>query len=285
MKDILLTTLSKNGNIIGYYTNLKNCAKIIQSRHSLTIISTSILCRALTAAALLSGNLKNRPDILTLTWDCSGHVKKMIAEINFDGKIRGYIQEPNLQFIEGSIVDGNIKTEPYIGFGEIVVERKSFDARPEYYTPVVIETGEIAQDISLYLDQCLKIQSALKLGISISNKNIINVCGGILLMALSKANEFELAEIYQAFNSMTSLTEILKNDISKVYKIFNDLKLDLVNVKEINFKCSCNSDNIKSLLKKLPHEKLKEYIVNENKIEAECQFCTEKYIFDLNEFN
>jgi molecular chaperone Hsp33 len=283
MNDILLATQSKNNNVQGYFLNLLNSVNFAQEQLSLNIISSAIFCRALTASALLSGNLKNKSDVFSLTWNCSGPAKKIVAEANFEGMLRGFIEESELSYIEGSLVDGNIKAEPYIGFGEILISRTTADTRPAYNEKVIIETGEIAQDISIYLGQYLKVQSALKIGLSINDKNKIESCGGILLIASQKTSEYELNDIYQTFNSLTSLTEILNKDISQVYKIFEHLKLDISNAKEIFYKCSCDLQKIKTLLLSLPNEKLNEYKISNDKIEAQCQYCSKKYTFNSDE--
>ena len=167
--------MSKNKNVHGYYVNIKNSLKDAQKRHNMNIISTSIFSRAMIATSLLSGNLKNQSDYLSIAWDCTGPIGKIFCEANYEGNIRGYIGKTDLQFINDTIFENNIKAEPYIGFGEIIVSRNSFDNRPPYNSVVVIETGEIAQDISLYLDQVLQIQSALKIGFSVKAKHFHKV--------------------------------------------------------------------------------------------------------------
>lgn len=283
-EDFLITTISKNKNIHAYFTSIKSSLKDVQKRHKMNMISTTIFSRAMIATTLLSGNLKNEIDYLSLSWNCTGSVKKIFTEANYDGNIRGYIGEPNLQFIEDSSLDNNIKAEPYIGFGEIIVSRKSFNNRAPYNSVVVIETGEIAQDISLYLDQVLQIQSALKLGFSINKDNIIEAGGGILFMAMPGASEYELTDVYHAFDSIGSLTDVLKTNGSKVNNQFKKLGMEIINVKKINFNCNCSKQKFSDFLKKMNKEELKKYIIDSDKIDIECQFCSQKYNFKINEF-
>lgn len=282
-EDFLITTISKNRNVHGYFTSIKNSLKDAQKRHNMNMISTTIFSRAMIATTLLSGNLKNQIDYLSISWNCTGPVKKIFTEVYYDGNIRGYIGEPNLQFIEVSNHDNNIKAEPYIGFGEIIVSRKSFDNRVPYNSVLVIETGEIAQDISLYLDQALQIQSALKIGFSVNKNNVIEAGGGILFMAMPGASEYELADVYHAFNSIGSMTEVLKSNVSKVNNQFKKLGLEIINIKKIKFNCNCNKQKIINILKKLDKEELKKYIIDSDKIEIECQFCSQKYNFMIDE--
>lgn len=283
IEDFLITTISKNKNVHGYYVNIKNSLKDAQKRHNMNIISTSIFSRAMIATSLLSGNLKNQSDYLSIAWDCTGPIGKIFCEANYEGNIRGYIGKTDLQFINDTIFENNIKAEPYIGFGEIIVSRNSFDNRPPYNSVVVIETGEIAQDISLYLDQVLQIQSALKIGFSVNKFNEIEVAGGILFMAMPGASKSELLDIYHTFESIGSLTEVLKKRVSNVNIQFKKLGLEIINIKNIKYKCTCNKAIINGYLKGLSKNELEKYIIDSKRIEVACQYCAKKYNFMINE--
>lgn len=282
-EDFLITTLSKNKNIHGYYTSIKNSLIDAQKKHNLNIISTSIFSRAMIGTILLSGNLKNRRDYLSVAWNCTGPIGKIFCEANYEGNIRGYVGEANLQFIKDSIYNNNIKAEPYIGFGEIVVSRNSFDDRPPYNSVVVIETGEIAQDISLYLDQGLQIQSALKIGLSVNKNNKIEVAGGILFMAMPGASKNELLDVYHTFESIGSLTDVFKSNVSNINIQFKKLGLEVINIKSIRYKCTCNKYIIKGILKGLNKKELEKYLIDTDNIEVACQYCAKKYNLMINE--
>ena len=280
--DFLITTLSKNKNIHGYFTSIKNSVTALKNSHRMNIIAATIFSRAMVGTTLLSGNLKNQPDYLSTAWNCTGLVKKIYTEATYQGIIRGFIEEPNPAFIEGSVYEGSIKAEPYIGFGEIIISRNSFDNRPPYNSVVVIETGEIAQDISIYLDQGLQIQSALKIGFSANKENEIEACGGLLLMAMPGADEYELNDVYHAFESLGSLTDILLEEDAKVNSMFNKLGLEIVNSKAIKFGCRCNEENIIEILKSLGKDEIQRFIIDDKNVEVECQYCGRKYVVDRN---
>jgi len=282
-EDFLLTTISTSNNIHGYFCKIKKSLTEIQKKHSLNIISSTIFSRAMAATVLLSGNLKNRNDYITVIWQCTGDAGKIFCEAFYDGSIRGYIKEKNLSLIETSMKDNFIYSEPYIGFGELKVMRTTFDDRAPYSSVVSIETGEIAQDISLYLDQAFQIQSALKLGLSISRENEIESAGGLLLMAMPGATKEELNNIYDSFNSLGSLTEILKKGNKEINNLFQKLGLEIISIKKIFHKCSCNRLKIFGIIKKLDKEELKKFITEGTKLEVECQYCSEKYMFEIDE--
>lgn len=282
-KDRLITAISKNKKIHGYIAFTPNTLKFAQKNHNMNMISTSIFGRALTASVLLSGNLKNQNDILTLNWNCTGAVDNIFVEVNYDGKLRGNIGNNNLDFINGSLVNGFISSEPYIGLGEIMVSRKAFGDRAPYQSVSVIESGKIAEDISLYIKQSLQIDSAINIGISIDNKNKVGVCGGILLMAMPDVSDKEIMKLQSNFLSLGSYTKLLQensdsinNVIDKILKTFN---LEILNEKEITFKCNCSKKKIINILGSLKNEEFSEYITENGLIEATCQYCGKNYSF------
>ncbi len=282
-KDRLITLLSKEKKIHGYITVAKDSARALQNNHRMNIVSTALFSRALASCILLSGNLKNDKDSLSLSWNCSGPARSIYVEANGEGKVRGYIGENNLTLIEKSISGDSILAEPYIGFGDLTLRRDSAYSKTPYSSVTVIETGEIASDISIHLEQSMQIESALKIGLSIDNENNIEICGGLLFMAMPGCKKEDIDILHKVFEEIGSLTELLKisdDNFSSVIDLFKPLGMEIISERRISFSCGCNENKIKNVLKSLKKEDIAEYYNDENKIEANCQYCGRKYIFN-----
>ena len=247
-------------------------------------ISTAVFARALTATTLLSGNLKNPDDRLAMTWDCNGPVKKLCIETDGAGNIRGFIENSQLEFIERSVQDGEFSTEPYIGFGELNVSRETGNSAP-YQSVVVIETGEIAQDLSLFLEQSLQIQSAVNIALSVDKNNQILCAGGLMLMGLPGITEQEIKEMYEEFQKITNLTDVLCKDEQAIFEMFNALNMDIIGSRNIQFNCKCNADKVKNVLKSLKTEDLQEFISKNGCYETSCRYCGAQYKITKEELN
>lgn len=279
--DVLITTISKNSNIHGYITTIKNCAREAQQRHTLNIISSALLCRALAATVLLSGNLKNCSDLLSCHWDCTGEAGSIVTEISYEGKVKGFIDNPHLVYKEESFSSSEgIDSAYYIGSGQLHVARKTFDNRPFYNSITPLDTGDIAQDVSIYLDISLQVQSILNLGLSISSANTIEACGGILLQAMPDASPDEIHRLYEEFLRLDSMTTLLQEDISRVKPLFDALDLEIADVRPITFKCGCTEEKITGFLRCLDKTELEHYVIKERQIEAACRYCSKIYRFD-----
>lgn len=278
-KDILISAISKDKLVYSYITILDNTIKEMQKRHNLNIVSQTIISRAITGGVLLSGNLKNQGDTLVFNWNCTGDVKKIVVEVKYNGEVRGYIENPNLPFIERSFINGNIKAEPYIGFGELTISRFTHTNNPPYHSVVPIVAGEIAEDLTLYIQQSLQIESALKIGLSIDKDNNLEVCGGILFTAYPETSEKKIKEINKKFEEMGSFTDLLKQKNFNYNNIFEELDLKVFSEKDIYFKCNCNINQIKGFLKKLSKDDIKEFIEDNGKIRIDCKYCGTHYEF------
>jgi molecular chaperone Hsp33 len=152
-----------------------------------------------------------------------------------------------------------------------------------YHSVSVIESGEIAHDMAVYIDQSLQIKNAINIGLEISPDSSIVVCGGILLMAMPGATEDEINTVFDKFNGIKSFTRLLKEAITDEDKFCREL-LDTFGLKEmsskpIQFSCHCDSASIEKMLHGLSPEMLDEYKDDDGHITAVCQYCGKEYKF------
>lgn len=283
-RDFLYILMSKNKNINGYICHLNNTANELKKIHGYNIIANAIILRALSSGVLLSGNLKNKKDELILKWECTGDIKSIFVKVDYEGRVVGNLGNPDISLIEESIVNNTVLSEPYIGFGELIVIRNTYDGRAPYNSVTSIETGEIADDISRFIKQSLQIDSAIKIGLSIDRENNIEACGGFLLMAMPDADEKDIKEIHDKFNSIESFTELLRNtDADDFKKILDKFELDIISKREIRYECRCSKGAVLDLLVKLKPEVFTSFIQDDGKISAACEYCNKVYVFDPKE--
>lgn len=278
--DKLYILLSKNKKVSGYLCHINETAKKVKEIHNYNIIANAILLRAIASTVLVSGNLKNKNDELIFKWQCTGPIKSIVVEVDYEGRTMAYVGNPNLEYIEGSIVNGSIKAEEYIGFGELVVMRRAYDGRAPYVSVTVLESGEIAHDVSVFLNQSLQVECAMKLALSLNKNNEVEVCGGILLMAFPDATDEEINEIYKKFNSFGSLTDLFKQtDPDNFISLLDKFDMELIATRNIRYECNCNKNKILNFLVGLNQNEFTNYIMEDGKISATCEFCNREYIF------
>lgn len=279
--DKLYILVSKNKMVNGYICTIRESAKKMQEVHRYNIITTAIASRAVASAVLVSGNLKNRKDELIFKWQCTGPINSIVVDVDYEGKVIASVGKPDLELIEDSLENGSIKAEPYIGFGELVVMRKAYDGRPPYVSVTVLESGEIAHDVSVFLNQSLQVDCAMKIALSLTADNQVEVCAGVLFMAMPGSTEKDIEDVYEKFNSLGSLTDLLKkSDSEDLNSILKNLDMELVSERVIKYQCGCNREKIVNFLIGLESEEFTAYIMDDGKISATCEFCNREYKFD-----
>ena len=64
--------------------------------------------------------------------------------------------------------------------------------------------------------------------------------------------------------------------------LYHDNKLVITESKEYKFGCRCNREKLLKTLRSFGEEEI-EHLAENGKITAECNFCSEKYVFDKGE--
>lgn len=275
--DYLLTAYSPSQNVLVYYTSTLHTVSKAGIQHKLSNVSKAVLAQAINAATLLSGNLKNSNDSLSMMWHCGGPSETVYAEINHEGHVRGFINNTKLQNnSEGT----EFSTGPYIQTGELVVKRNSFAAGTPYSSVVELQTGDISQDVAYYLDQSLQMQSYIELKILISNESEVTFSGGIMILGLPGCLDSEIIEMYNKWQLCGGLTGLKAGDSESVVEILTSIGFSGFNKKNIDFLCGCNEGKIINMLKKIDSTSLSEFKNENNQYSISCQFCGNEYVID-----
>ena len=166
----------------------------IRNRHDLWPTATAAVGRLTTGAALFGAALKGNERI-SLQIGAKGPLETLAAEAWLldasdrrgsrihDQCARGPADRRSRQFdVAGAI-----------GPGSLQVTRSSDVGQP-YVGVVPLQSGEIAEDLAMYLAQSEQIPSVVALGV-LANPNGVVAAGGILARALPGADERSLREL------------------------------------------------------------------------------------------
>ncbi|MCA9637848.1 MAG: Hsp33 family molecular chaperone HslO, partial [Myxococcales bacterium] len=147
-------------------------------RHEIGGAEAIVLGRALTAGCLLSTLTKTDKERARLELRGSGPLGRVLIDSRSDGSVRGFIQRPeeaSASPLPGSI-GGRIRVGDLVGSGLLVVTRDIGLENP-YQGVVELSTGEIDEDIELYLGRSEQLPSALGCDV------VLDAHGGVLRAA------------------------------------------------------------------------------------------------------
>ncbi len=251
-------------------------------RHQTSPMASAALGRVLTGTLLLGSSLKDF-DRLTVKIECDGAIEGIVAESNAQGKVRGYVRNPLAETVEFQA-----ETKGIIGKGMFHVIRESgFDVglyREPYHGSVPLYTGEIAEDFAYYLMKSEQIPSAVILGVLLQKDDpYIKAAGGIMLQTMPGANEHIITMIEDTIRHAPHITDVIRNGAEPedlVKMALGIIDYEILEEKEIEFKCTCSPERAVSLITSLGKIEIESMIIEDKGAAMTCGFCNETYRLD-----
>lgn len=255
-------------------------------RHQTSPTASAAFGRVLTGTLLLGSSLKEF-DRLTVKIDAQGAIEGIVAEANTEGKVRGYVRNPQAELPFKP--DGKFDVGGIVGGGMFHVIRESgFDIglyREPYHGSVPIVSGEIAEDFAFYLAKSEQIPSAVMLGVLLQNTEpFVKASGGVILQMMPGANEHLITMIEDTINHAPHLTTVINDettpqDLARL--ALGEIDFEVLEEKEIEFRCNCSFERAVSLIGSLGKAEVESMLAEDKGATMTCGFCNETY--SLNE--
>ncbi len=251
-------------------------------RHNTTPTASAALGRTLTGALMLGSSLKDY-DRLTVKIEAKGDIGGIIAEATPNGKVRGYVRNPNA--VSPIKNNGKFDVGGIVGEGMFYVIRESgFDVglyKEPYVGSVPIVSGEIAEDFAYYLLKSEQIPSAVLLGVLLQKEEpFVTASGGVMIQMMPGANENIITMIEDTIRHAPHLTSAIKEGASPpdLLKLaLGEIPFEVFEEKEVSFKCSCSMEKAVSIISPIGKTEVEDMLEKEKKAIMDCGFCNEKY--------
>lgn len=276
--------LAYNGRINVICCNTTTLVEEARKIHDLSPVVTAALGRLLTVTSLMSTDLKNEEDNLTIQIKANGPIESMVTVANRKAEIKGYAKNTVVDIPLNE--DGKLDVSGAVGFDGFINVIKDIGLKEPYVGIVPLVSGEIGDDFANYFVKSEGQEAAVAVGVLV-DKNGVKSAGGYIIKPMPDATNEDISNLEQNIFKAGAISKMLDEKLSLeeiAKKITGDEDIKLIE-DDINpkYQCDCNKKRFERGLISLGKEELKKLIETQDKIETTCQFCNKKYEFTKQE--
>ena len=283
MNDYIIRATAANDQIRAFAAVTTQMVETAREHHNTSPVATAALGRLLTAGAMMGSMMKGEKDVLTLQIKAGGPLQGITVTADSQGNVKGYVGNPDVCIPANS--KGKLDVAGAVGPGFLNVI-KDMGLKEPYSGQVMLQTCEIAEDLTYYFATSEQVPSAVGLGVLMNKNNTVRQAGGFIVQLMPFAEEEVISRLeqnVQKINSVTSLLEEGHTPESLLEKVLEGFDMQINEKTDTRFHCNCNRERVEKALISIGRKELNEMIQEGKPIEMNCHFCNTNYTFTVEE--
>ncbi len=286
MSDKLQKFLFENAAVRGELVEISEVWQQVQARHDYPRAVQALLGEMLSAAALLSANLKfNGAVVMQIHGD--GPVRLLVVECDSTLRLRATAKlAPDSEIADDATLQELVHVH---GKGRFAITLDPHDKVPgqrPYQGVVPLDGSSIATVIENYMMRSEQLDTKIWLAAD------EHVSRGMLLQKLPSEGEssnlnLEEDQELETWNHIVALASTLKRDEllevdiqTLMHRLFWEETIRVFEPQEPHFNCSCSSEKVADMLRMLGQEEISDALAEQGKLSIQCDFCGQTYLFD-----
>lgn len=283
MNDYIIRATAANDQIRAFAAVTTEMVETAREHHNTSPVATAALGRLLTAGAMMGSMMKGEKDVLTLQIKAGGPLQGITVTADSQGNVKGYVGNPDVCIPANS--KGKLDVAGAVGPGFLTVI-KDMGLKEPYSGQVMLQTCEIAEDLTYYFATSEQVPSAVGLGVLMNKNNTVRQAGGFIVQLMPFAEEEVISRLeqnVQKINSVTNLLEEGHTPESLLEKVLEGVDVQINEKMDTRFRCNCSKERVAKALISIGRKELNEMIQEGKPIEMNCHFCNTNYNFTVEE--
>lgn len=283
MSDYIVRGMAANGQIRAFAALTKDTVETARQAHDTSPVATAALGRLLTAGGMMGAMMKGEQDVLTLQIKAGGPLQGITVTADSQGNVKGYVGNP--QVILPANEKGKLDVAFAVGPGFLNVI-KDMGMKEPYSGQTMLQTCEIAEDLTYYFATSEQVPSSVGLGVLMGRENTVRQAGGFIVQLMPFAEEAVISQLEDNLKGITSVTGLLDEGNTPeqlLERLLGNLNLELSDTLPVRFCCNCSKTRVEKALISIGRQELKSMIQEGKPVELNCHFCNTNYQFSIEE--
>ena len=283
MQDYLVRATAADAQIRAFACTTVNTVEAARQAHNTSPVVTAALGRTLSAAAMMGSMLKGEKDYLTIKLKGDGPMQGITVTADAMGNVKGYAVVPDV--IIPAKPNGKLDVSGALGAGTLSVI-KDMGLKEPYAGQTLLQTSEIAEDLTYYFATSEQVPSSVGLGVLMNRENTVRQSGGFIIQLMPFAEEEVIGKLEENLKKITSVTALLEEGMTPeqiLELLLEGLSPVITDRMPVAFTCNCSKERIEKVLVSLGRDELEAMVADGQPIEVNCHFCGKSYTFSLEE--
>ena len=227
--------------------------------------------------------MKGEKDLLTLQVKAGGPLEGITVTADSKGNVKGYVGNPNVILHANDKGKLDVAGAVGVGFMNVI---KDMGLKEPYVGQTVLQTSEIAEDLTYYFAASEQVPSSVGLGVLMEKDNTVKQAGGFIIQLMPFTEEKVISQLEENLKDVTSVTTMLEEGHtpeSLLKTLLKGFDIEINETIPTQFYCNCDKDRVEKALISVGRKELQEMIDEGKEIEMNCHFCNRNYTFSVEE--
>lgn len=283
MKDYIVRATAANAQIRAFACTTTETVEMARAHHDTTPVATAALGRLLTGGLMMGVMLKGEKDVLTLQVHADGPLKGMTVTADAFGHVKGYVNNPYVDLPLNTKGKLDVAGAVGVGFMNII---KDLGLKEPYVGQTVLQTSEIAEDLTYYFAASEQVPSSVGLGVLVGQDYKVAQAGGFIIQLMPFAEDSVIDKLEVNLKDVDSVTKLLSDGLTPeqiLEKLLDGFDIEFTDKIPASFYCDCSKSRVEKVLISVGKKELQDMINDGKPVEVNCHFCNTNYTFQVDE--